>query len=77
MSKYQVDELEDRITLLRHNVKELRATVENLRKEIDELRKIMNALAHATALLQDKKTPLWVHEYYRKWEKKQKDWFDV
>lgn len=66
------DRLEDRISYLKLQVKQLE-------DEIKEIRQTMNALAHAVALLQQNKktTPLWVHEYYRKWENKQKGWFDL
>ena len=65
------DRLEDRISLLKFQLKELQA-------EVDELRHVMNGLAHAVALLQPKKdTPLWVQEYYRKWEGKQKQWWNL
>lgn len=65
------DNLEDRITLYRHKLKELQA-------EVKELREMMNALAHAVALLQDnKKQPLWVQEYYRRWENKHKNWWGL
>jgi hypothetical protein len=65
------DRLEDRISLLKFQLKELQ-------DEVDELRRVMNGLAHAVALLQPKKgTPLWVQEYYRKWEGKQKSWWNL
>jgi prefoldin subunit 5 len=65
------DSLEDRITLLQHQLKQLKA-------EVKELRQIMNGLAHAVALLNTpKKDKLWVQEYYRKWENKHKDWWNV
>lgn len=68
---HDIDSLEDRITLLQHQLKQLKA-------EVKELRQIMNGLAHAVALLSNpKKDKLWVQEYYRKWENKHKDWWNV
>lgn len=65
------DRLEDRITLLRLQLKELKA-------EVKELREIMNGLAHAVALLQtSKKKADWVDQYYRRWENQHKDWWNV
>lgn len=65
------DRLEDRITLLRFQLKQLE-------DEVKELRRIMNGLAHAVALMkQRKKTPLWVEEYYRKWEGNNKSWWNL
>jgi len=66
------DEQEEKILFLRHQVKELR-------EEVKELRQIMNALAHAVALLEDtkKKKPNWIDQYYRTWENKHKEWFNV
>ena len=68
---HDIDSLEDRITLLRHQLKEMKA-------EVKELREIMNGLAHAVALL-NKPNPdkQWVQEYYRRWENKHKDWWNV
>lgn len=71
MMPHDIDSLEDRITLLQHQLKQLKA-------EVKELRQIMNGLAHAVALLSNpKKDKLWVDEYYRKWENKHKDWWNV
>lgn len=68
---HDIDSLEDRITLLQHQLKQLKA-------EVKELRQIMNGLAHAVALLSNpKKDKLWVQEYYRNWENKHKDWWNV
>ena len=65
------DRLEDRIAFLRHRVKHLEA-------ELKEMRHTMNGLAHAVALLtKEKKTPLWVREYYRNWENQHKDWWNL
>lgn len=65
------DKKEDQLVFLRYQVKQLE-------KEVKELRQKMNALAHAAALISDnKKTPLWVKEYYRNWEEEQKKWFGL
>lgn len=65
------DRKEDQLVFLRYQVKQLE-------KEVKELRQKMNALAHAVALISDKKkTPLWVKEYYRNWEEEQKKWFGL
>lgn len=64
------DKLEDRLMFLRLQVK-------RLEREINEMRKTMNGLAHAVALLtNEKKTPLWVREYYRNWENQHKGWWN-
>jgi DnaJ-domain-containing protein 1 len=68
---HDIDSLEDRITLLRHQLKEMKA-------EVKELREIMNGLAHVVALLnKPNKDKQWVQEYYRRWENKHKDWWNV
>jgi len=67
-----LDWMEDKNKLLKLKLKRSEA-------EAEEWRQIANALAHAFAVTTDekKKQPLWVHEYYRKWENKQKEWFGV
>lgn len=71
MNSY-IDQQEDTILLLKEQVKQLRA-------EVKEMRQIMNSLAHAVALLKDtqKKKPNWIDQYYRTWENKHKEWFNV
>ena len=71
MTRNDQETLEDRITFYRHQVKELQA-------EVKELRQMMNGLAHAVAVVQEtKKQPLWVQEYYRRWENKHKNWWGL
>jgi hypothetical protein len=67
----QLDEMEERVKLLRFRVKQAR-------EDAEEWRKIANALAHALALLDAKKPqPQWMKDYYKQWESKQKGWFGV
>ena len=73
MAKYEdmLDEMEEKNKLLTFRLKQAQ-------QEVEDWRKIANALAHAFALLDDKKPqPLWMKQYYKQWETKHKDWFGV
>lgn len=72
MARYEdlLDELEEKNKLLTFRLKSLEA-------EAKEWRGIANSLSHALALSAGKKQPLWVQEYYRKWEIKNKEWWGV
>lgn len=73
MAKYEelLDEMEEKVKLLQFRLKQAR-------KEADEWRKISNALAHALALVDEKKPqPQWMKQYYSDWNKKTKEWWGV
>jgi len=72
MSSYEelLDKMEERNKLLSVQVKQAQV-------ETQEWRRIANALAHSNALSVDKHTPLVSHEYYRKWEQKNRAWWNV
>ena len=72
MSTYEelLDKMEERNKLLKVQLKQAEV-------EIQEWRRIANALAHSNALSADKNTPLVSHEYYRKWEQKNRAWWNV
>jgi hypothetical protein len=72
MARYEdlLDEMEERNKLLTLKLK-------RAKEDARQWRMVANALAHALALQKQKKQPLWVHEYYRKWENKNKEWWGV
>jgi hypothetical protein len=72
MSSYEelLDNMEERNKLLSVQLKQAKA-------ETQEWRRIANALAHSSALSSDKHTPLVAHEHYRKWEQKNRAWWNV
>jgi hypothetical protein len=72
MSSYEelLDNMEERNKLLSVQLKQTQA-------EVQEWRRIANALAHSNALSLDKHTPLVAHETYRKWEQKNRGWWNV
>lgn len=70
--KYEemLDWLEEKNKLLSFKLKQAEG-------EVKDWRNTANSLAHALALSTDGKQPLWVLEYYRKWENKQREWLGV
>jgi len=72
MSSYEelLDNMEERNKLLSVQLKQAQV-------ETQEWRRIANALAHSNALSVDKHTPLVSHEHYRKWEQKNRAWWNV
>ena len=73
-----VGKYEDELDAMEEKVKLLQFRLKQARQEADDWRKISNALAHAFALLDAKKPqPMWMKQYYKQWESKQKDWWGV
>ena len=72
MARYEdlLDEMEEKNKLLTLKLK-------RAKEDARQWRMVANALAHALALSKKKKQPLWVDEYYRKWENKTKEWWGV
>lgn len=72
MARYEdlLDEMEERNKLLSIQLKQAKA-------EAQEWRRIANGLAHSSALSVGKHTPLVSHEHYRRWEQKNRLWWNV
>jgi predicted nucleic acid-binding protein len=72
MAKYEdmLDEMEEKNKLLTLKLK-------RAEEDAREWRIVATALAHAVALIKDKKQPDWMKQYYKEWETKHKGWFGV